>query len=336
MYRLRGLQWVSTGTSEEHRRQAHTILQWIDSRVIPDDAGEKMQKQVIIEWSRPPSDTEESKWVKVTTGHGDSLAVVWVPLWLSMWADIYRLLFVHGEVEQRWKGVEVDVCLRYDCEKGNGDEEIFAVDDEYSTLLVSSGNCRYAIPESLFRHVCEMSASQLRSMSFGGFHNQFDRTVLGGTFDHLHAGHKVMLTMAVHITRQVLVVAVTDDQLLAGKKFKDQLESLDARMNNVRKFIQVLRKPVLELDMCTLSDPFGPSVSRPELQAVIFTAETTINGMKINPLREERGFNPLAVVVSPLVVLDIDQQQAEQIVDEAMRPKISSTWLRQRIAGNSS
>ena len=34
-------------------------------------------------------------------------------------------------------------------------------------------------------------------------------TALGGTFDHLHAGHKILLSMAAWITSQKLIVGVT-------------------------------------------------------------------------------------------------------------------------------
>ena len=39
--------------------------------------------------------------------------------------------------------------------------------------------------------------------------NLFPVTALGGTFDHLHAGHKILLSMAAWITSQKLIVGVT-------------------------------------------------------------------------------------------------------------------------------
>ena len=49
---------------------------------------------------------------------------------------------------------------------------------------------------------------------------------LGGTFDHLHPGHKVLLTMAGWIADRRLIVGITDEVLLSKKSNKQLLESL--------------------------------------------------------------------------------------------------------------
>ena len=49
---------------------------------------------------------------------------------------------------------------------------------------------------------------------------------LGGTFDHLHAGHKILLTMACWLASRRVIVGITDDILLKNKKYRNLLESL--------------------------------------------------------------------------------------------------------------
>jgi hypothetical protein len=44
-------------------------------------------------------------------------------------------------------------------------------------------------------------------------------TALGGTFDHLHAGHKILLSMAAYITSQKLIVGITGTYQIRHKKF---------------------------------------------------------------------------------------------------------------------
>lgn len=42
----------------------------------------------------------------------------------------------------------------------------------------------------------------------------YDTIALGGTFDHLHAGHKVLLTLAAYISRKKVVIGVTGEIFL--------------------------------------------------------------------------------------------------------------------------
>lgn len=51
-------------------------------------------------------------------------------------------------------------------------------------------------------------------------------TAMGGTFDHLHAGHKVLLTMAAWISSKKVICGITDEPLLQRKSNKHLLESL--------------------------------------------------------------------------------------------------------------
>lgn len=55
---------------------------------------------------------------------------------------------------------------------------------------------------------------------------QPETVALGGTFDHLHAGHKILLTMACWLARRRVIVGITDDVLLGSKQYKDLLQSL--------------------------------------------------------------------------------------------------------------
>ena len=37
----------------------------------------------------------------------------------------------------------------------------------------------------------------------------FDKTIVGGTFDHIHAGHKILLTMTALLASKTIYVGVT-------------------------------------------------------------------------------------------------------------------------------
>lgn len=103
---------------------------------------------------------------------------------------------------------------------------------------------------------------------------------LGGTFDHLHAGHKILLSMAAWITSRKLIVGVTDDTLLKSKSNAHVLESLDTRRNNVREFLELF-KPGLEYDIVTINDVYGPTGWDLDIQGLVVSRET-INGAEMS------------------------------------------------------
>lgn len=46
--------------------------------------------------------------------------------------------------------------------------------------------------------------------------DMFPVVALGGTFDHLHAGHKILLSMAAWITEEKIIVGVTGEAYLSS------------------------------------------------------------------------------------------------------------------------
>jgi pantetheine-phosphate adenylyltransferase len=124
---------------------------------------------------------------------------------------------------------------------------------------------------------------------------------LGGTFDHLHAGHKILLSMAAWIARKKVIVGVTgsalspplllvglhttltltnktlDENLLVNKANKHVLESLIHRTDRVRSFLTSF-KPSLEYDIVPIQDVYGPTAVDPDIQALVVSKETLSGG----------------------------------------------------------
>lgn len=125
----------------------------------------------------------------------------------------------------------------------------------------------------------------------------YRKAALGGTFDQLHNGHRKLLTLAAAFCADTLVVGITGDVMLQKKKNADMIAPYGERKAGVARFLGIV-KPALALDLCELSDPFGPTVTDPDIQAIVVSSETITGAYKINEVRVSKGFRPLDILVS--------------------------------------
>ena len=65
----------------------------------------------------------------------------------------------------------------------------------------------------------------------------YNHVVLGGTFDRLHVGHKVLLSTAVLRCDTRLTVGVTSSKLLTRKTLPELIQPVEDRMRGVESFL---------------------------------------------------------------------------------------------------
>lgn len=191
----------------------------------------------------------------------------------------------------------------------------------------------------------------------------YNSVCLGGTFDHLHPGHKLLLqgvALLLHTPKTVekpgiIVIGVSGDALLKNKKYADQLEPWTARCDNVIRFLATVfgETPTTAhvptalqhsspaelhakfcdgtvLVRCTdLQDPFGPTTEEEDIQAIVVSGETRSGGKAINDKRTAKGWNALEVF--EIDVLGEDGSDDDAPTDN-FASKMSSTSIRQRLA----
>ncbi|EOR04927.1 hypothetical protein E3P92_00230 [Wallemia ichthyophaga] len=156
---------------------------------------------------------------------------------------------------------------------------------------------------------------------------------LGGTFDHLHAGHKVLLTLAVYLSIRRVVVGVTGEHfffrvvflakksgpaLLTRKNNAEILESIHTRKATVDAFVRRLA-PQLECDIFTLDDVYGPTATDSDIDGIVVSTETLSGSDAINAKRQENKIKELDVFVIDLV-------------DQSAELKLSSTQIRKELS----
>ena len=192
---------------------------------------------------------------------------------------------------------------------------------------------------------------------------QHHHVAVGGTFDHLHIGHKLLLAMTIFAvddaakgddrSQRSATIGITGDQLLVNKKHAEVLESWDRRQKAVQQFVDSMinftsEPPAVRprndagpngksVDLCypnglvikctEIQDPFGPTITDEHISALIISGETRSGGKAVNDKRKEKGWNELAVF--EVDVLDADEGGE---VKEGFQSKLSSTAIREKIA----
>jgi len=122
---------------------------------------------------------------------------------------------------------------------------------------------------------------------------------MGGTFDHLHDGHKFLIKTALLLSKKI-VIGLTKEDLLKKKKYAAKIENYITRDQNLKTFIDSIGH-LNRVEIIPLNDPYGPLVHEPEYEGIIASQETYKNALKINEIRESKSFTPLIIIVIPKI-----------------------------------
>ncbi|XP_073539678.1 bifunctional coenzyme A synthase isoform X1 [Phyllobates terribilis] len=148
--------------------------------------------------------------------------------------------------------------------------------------------------------------------------------VVGGTFDRLHNAHKILLSVCCLLSERRLLIGVADKELLDNKVLKELIEPYETRVEKLSQFL-VDVKPSLGYDVVPISDPYGPSITDPELNCIVVSEETQRGGQSVNKRRLENGLDELTIHEIQLVTDPKHSENEEE--------KISSSSFRNRLLG---
>lgn len=187
-----------------------------------------------------------------------------------------------------------------------------------STFQASTDNIK-------FQCLCDISSvstEDLPSESSGI--QTYRRVVLGGTFDRLHLGHKILLGEGCLFAEENLTVGVTTGEMNLKKSLPELIQLTTVRINSVVQFIETV-KPQIGHSVVPITDMFGPTITDPDLQCIVVSDETKKGGEIVNQERQKKGYSELDVYV-----IDLVQDQCHGRFEET---KISSSSLRKRLLG---
>ncbi|KAG6040969.1 hypothetical protein E4U41_006447 [Claviceps citrina] len=239
---------------------------------------------------------------------------------------------------------------------------------QHKQLVAVEGGLSFSKPASALKLKTVQRTGDSQSDACDGYSS----VCLGGTFDHLHPGHKLFLHAAVLLLdvgetgakagRQCqLVVGISSDGLLAKKKYAEELQSWDVRARSVLNFISTLlststaasvqMKAVLAetrelhalyrndsiLVRCVdFHDVYGPTVKEEDIEALVVSGETRSGGDMINQKRRSQGWPTLDVYEIDVLDASLDTADGDEKQGAAnnFAGKISSTEIRrQKAAG---
>lgn len=124
----------------------------------------------------------------------------------------------------------------------------------------------------------------------------YKHAVLGGTFDHLHAGHKRILDFAFHVAQKVTIGIV--EQAIQEKKFQETIESYRFRHDGVSTYI-AQNKWSHRSSIVALTDIYGPATKDATIDALIATEATIKNAKKVAAARTAQKLPPINIVTIP-------------------------------------
>lgn len=128
------------------------------------------------------------------------------------------------------------------------------------------------------------------------FFGRFSVVAVGGTFDRLHAGHRLLLTAAAWASSEKLWIGVTGEALLARKDHADLIAPFRERAKAASEFARQVRPDLGTIAVSELTDAAGATGRDPTIDAIVVSCETRSSADRINSARVQAGLPAMAVI----------------------------------------
>ncbi len=128
---------------------------------------------------------------------------------------------------------------------------------------------------------------------------KFRKVAVGGTFDELHKGHKILLIKAFEVGERVLIGLCSDE--FVEKMGKPHVTASYAlRLKELQAFLKKLSL-IDKAEIIPLNNPYGNTLTDKCIEALVVSEETEKIAIKINKKRRETQLPPLKIVTIKMV-----------------------------------
>src|SRR3989338_67865 len=124
---------------------------------------------------------------------------------------------------------------------------------------------------------------------------QFNNVVLGGTFDHFHAGHKALLEKAFEVGKKI-TIGIATKEIYKDKFLSKTVEPFKIRKKSVSEFLKK-KGWFKRAKLISFSHFTGGADKSIDIDAIVVSKETFPNAIKINQLREKNKLPLLRIII---------------------------------------
>lgn len=129
--------------------------------------------------------------------------------------------------------------------------------------------------------------------------DELRKVAVGGTFDELHRGHRVLLMKAFEIGDHV-VIGLCSDQFVKKLAKPHLTASYEERLEELNRFLSNLGVSERS-EVIPLNEPYGPTSTDETIEGLVVSQETESTAIKINEQRRKFGLPLLKIVTVNMV-----------------------------------
>ncbi|MGP8321010.1 MAG: phosphopantetheine adenylyltransferase [Methanosarcinaceae archaeon] len=128
------------------------------------------------------------------------------------------------------------------------------------------------------------------------------KVAVGGTFEYLHDGHKVLIKKAFELAAGGEVYIGLTSNKMARQRSRN-VNDYQIRKKNLLQYIESLGFSDERYLIVELTDPYGMTLYY-DFDYIVVSPETFSVALLINKLREQKGYSPIKIINIECVMAD--------------------------------